>query len=221
MPSPPPRRPAAFIPATCALPTPSSPRKTCARPLQPPPTPVLASAATAALVALLLTTAPAPTFAAPRLEKCAGDSACVSTSSVNNPSKFAPPWTYETATSSADQAWASLKAAVSSSPDNGVIVDASDGPDDYYLRAEFPSYLRGTDDVEFRLMSNDSLVTVRSCSREAIFIYPIQAPINTGKNKTRLEAIRTSLGWPQLDGEIDDYKSAEVQLAPDFLPDFE
>lgn len=84
-----------------------------------------------------------------------------------------------------------------SSRDKGAIVESVDGPELYYLRAEFPSAFRGTDDVEFRLVTKDALVTYRSASREAIFVYPLQTPINTDKNKSRLEDIRKALGWEE------------------------
>lgn len=70
----------------------------------------------------------------------------------------------------------------------------------YYLRAEFPSAFRGTDDVEFRLIKDEALVTYRSASREAIFVYPLQTPINTNKNRNRLVDIRRALGWEEFSG---------------------
>lgn len=135
-----------------------------------------------------------------RLAKCRGDAPCVSTSSVGNPSKFGPPWSYQPETGDASIAWASLKRAIAENIDGGTIVESLDGPNDYYLRAEFPSTWRGIDDVEFRLIKSDSLVTYRSASREAIFIYPLQTPINTNKNKKRLEDIRSALGWEEFAG---------------------
>jgi len=135
-----------------------------------------------------------------RLEKCRGDTPCVSTTSVGNPVKFGPPWSYQPQTDNADVAWMALKRAIESSRDNGSIKESIDGPDEYYLRAEFPSSFRGIDDVEFRLIKEDDLVTYRSASREAIFIYPLQTPINTDKNKTRLLDIRQSLGWEEFGG---------------------
>lgn len=78
-----------------------------------------------------------------RFPKCRGDEACISTSSVANPSKFGPPWTYEPQTNDPSVAWASLKEAVQKNNDKGTVVESRDGPNDYYLRAEFPSFLRG------------------------------------------------------------------------------
>lgn len=135
-----------------------------------------------------------------RLAKCTGDIPCISTTSVGNPSKFGPPWSYQPQTDDPDAAWSALKQAVSENRDNGKIVESLDGPKEYYLRAEFPSSIRGTDDVEFRLVKDDSLVTYRSASREAIFLYPLQTPINFDKNRTRLSDIRNSLGWEEFAG---------------------
>lgn len=172
-----------------------------------------------------------------RLDKCHGDEACVSTSSVGNPVKFGPPWTYEPQTSDATEAWATLKNAVLQNKDKGKIIEAIDGPEIYYMRAEYPSFAGGTEyvdlsivsfvhfasttihcskghseghlaltpscisaldviatfcvwyifvliwscfwfcrqsDVEFRLLPRDHLVTYRSASRKAIFVYPLQ-----------------------------------------------
>lgn len=135
-----------------------------------------------------------------RLEKCRGDVPCISTSSVGNPSKFGPPWSFQPQTNDPGTAWASLKQAVLTSRDGGKIVEESEGPEMYYLHAEFPSAFRGVDDVEFRLIKNDALVTYRSASREAIFVYPLQTPINTNKNRNRLLDIRRALGWEEFSG---------------------
>lgn len=86
-----------------------------------------------------------------RLDKCRGDEACISTSSVGNPIKFGPPWTYAPQTSDALEAWASLKNAVNQNKDHGKIVEEKDGPDQYYLRAEFPSFAGGTEYVDSTL----------------------------------------------------------------------
>lgn len=136
-----------------------------------------------------------------RLDKCRGDDACVSTSSVGNPSKFGPPWSFQPETDDGDVAWESLKEAVRECKDHGEIVEESDGPALYYLHAEFPSFLgKGVDDVEFKLNKEERLVTYRSSAREPFYIYPLQTPINTDKNKTRLADIRLQLGWVELAG---------------------
>lgn len=135
-----------------------------------------------------------------RLEKCRGDMPCISTTSVGNPSKFGPPWSYQPETDDVNVAWQSLKRAVEENKDKGKTVESMDGPEEYYLRAEFPSSFKGIDDVEFRLLKKDSLVTYRSASREALFVYPLQTPINIDKNKTRLLDIRQKLGWEEFAG---------------------
>lgn len=135
-----------------------------------------------------------------RLEKCRGDLACISTTSVGNPSKFGAPWSYRPETDDADKAWTSLKQVLGTGKDGGRIVESRDGPQVYYLRAEFPSPFRGTDDVEFTLIKDEALVTYRSASREAFFLYPLQTPINFDKNKSRLSDIRLRLGWEEFAG---------------------
>lgn len=179
---------------------------TCHQP-QPSPSPVHSltfSLLAAAALTSTITTFPLPSDAYGlfngRLEKCRGDLPCISTSSVGNPSKFGPPWSFQPETDDPDIAWASLKSAIQQSKDSGKIVDVSDGPEVYYLRAEFPSAFRGVDDVEFRMVKEDALVTYRSASREAIYVYPLQTPINTDKNRTRLLDIRRALGWEEFAG---------------------
>lgn len=134
-----------------------------------------------------------------RLSKCRGDVPCVSTTSVGNPSKFGAPWSYQPQTDIADEAWAALKSALLNTKETGLIMESRDGPD-YYLRAEFPSSWRGIDDVEFRLVQGEALVSYRSASREALFIYPLQTPVDWGKNRKRLDEIRTALGWEEFNG---------------------
>lgn len=74
----------------------------------------------------------------------------------------------------------------------------------------------------FFAFSEMSLLRNGSALTPIFFLLDVgQTPINTGKNKTRLQDIRTALGWPELDGQIQEYASPDVQLAPDFLPDFE
>ena len=139
-----------------------------------------------------------------RLQKCQGDDPCVSTTSVGNPTKFGAPWSFRPQTDDGDEAWASLKEAIANNRDGGTIVELVEDPQSssYYLRAEFPSFLRGIDDVEFKLVKADKLVLYRSSGREPIFIYPLQTPINSNKNRTRLEDIRSALGWSVAD-ELD------------------
>jgi hypothetical protein len=113
--------------------------------------PLLLGMVTAAAAAVLLT-APSGACAygltsAGRVEKCRGDEACISTSSVSNPSKFGPPWTFAPQTSDPAEAWVALKNAVESNPDHGRIVECLNGPDVFYLRAEFPSFPKGIEYV--------------------------------------------------------------------------
>ena len=86
------------------------------------------------------------------------------------------------------------------------IIESIDGPELYYLRAEFPATgLDGilnkgnVDDVEFKLIPDEGLVTYRSASREVFYLYPLQRPVDIGNNKKRLERIRLDLGWEELE----------------------
>jgi hypothetical protein len=116
--------------------------------------PLVVGAATAAAAAILLSvpnvTSAYGLNAAGRLEKCRGDEACISTSSVSNPSKFGPPWTFEPQTSSPEEAWNALKVAVENNTDHGRIVESVNGPKNFYLRAEFPSFPTG---IEYAYIS--------------------------------------------------------------------
>lgn len=163
---------------------------------------VATAGAAAALAAALLSPAPGGAYGLVngRLEKCRGDDACISTSSVGNPSKFGAPWTWQTETSDASAAWQSLIAAVEANRDGGTIMEMEEGPKIAYLRAEFPSWPRGIDDVEFRMVKSDSIVTYRSSAREPVYVYPIQTPLNNDHNRARLLEIRTALGWEELTG---------------------
>jgi hypothetical protein len=132
----------AFVPAHASLsPRPTPPAQRCTR------RSVLSFAAAAASAMLVppdLLRAAGLTSSG-RLERCKGDEACISTSSVGNPVKFAPPWTYESQTNDAAAAWLALKEAVLQNKDGGKIVESRDGRSDFYLRAEFPSFANGTE----------------------------------------------------------------------------
>lgn len=164
----------------------------------------LAAASAAAALALTIfapTAAHAYGLEKGRLQKCMGDQPCVSSTSISNPSKFGAPWTYEPQTSDADLAWNSLKRAILAHKDGGQIVELVEEAETCYLRAQFPSFLRGVDDMEMRLIKKDKLVTYRSSARDPIYIYPIQTPLNNDGNRTRLNEIRSALGWAELDGD--------------------
>ena len=143
-----------------------------------------------------------------RLEPCKGDSSCVSTTSVANPSKFGAPWTFEPQTSDPSEAWESLKAAILKNAGGGTIVECVNGPKTFYLRAEYPPSgfaavldRENIDDVEFRMIPEERLMTYRSASRKVFYLYPLQRPIDIGRNRARLENIRQQLGWVELEGQ--------------------
>lgn len=160
-----------------------------------------AAALAAAAMGVAVTSVDAYGLEKGRLQKCIGDQPCVSSTSVGNPSKFGPPWTFEPETDDAGIAWDSLKRALLAHKDAGRIVELWEDADICYLRAEFPSFLRGVDDVEMRLIKKDKLVTYRSSARDPIYLYPIQTPLNNDGNRTRLADIRTALGWAELGGD--------------------
>ena len=158
-----------------------------------------------------------------RLHGCGADEACIASSAVNNPSKYAPPWQPRNGQREAEdvpRAWHAIVAAVEDEP-GLTIVERLD--DKYYLRAtgksEVPS--EGVDDIELKLLDETPpRALFRSATRQAIFVYPLQQPLpNQKSHAARLEAIRLRAGWEQvgLSGDAQLEKDMGVQQVQNFF----
>ena len=137
-----------------------------------------------------------------RLAGCSADEACIASSAIRNPSKFAPPWAPGTLSPEANdpkRAWRALVSAIEEQPGLTIVERSDEG---FYLRCTAPAEVPqdGVDDVEFRMLNETPpRALFRSATRQSIFVYPLQQPVpNQKSHAQRLEAIRNRLGWEQL-----------------------
>lgn len=156
-----------------------------------------------------------------RVGGCAADEACVATSAIQNPSKYGPPWRPGSSLEAADLArsWRAVVAAVAEEPGLKIVEQDDAVP---YLRAEATSAvpIDGTDDVEFVLRDDGGVrLLYRSATRQAVFVYPLQQPLNNQQSHIkRLASIRTRLGWEEAglptDGKALDREMMERYRVP-------
>ena len=137
-----------------------------------------------------------------RLAGCAADEACIASSAIRNPSKFAPPWQPNKLSPEASDVKRAWRALVSAVEEQEGLTIAERADDKYYLRCTAAAAVPqdGVDDVEFRLLDElPPRALFRSATRQSVFVYPLQQPLpNQKSHAERLEAIRRRLGWETL-----------------------
>eukprot|EP00636_Phaeomonas_parva_P004047 CAMPEP_0118867452 /NCGR_PEP_ID=MMETSP1163-20130328/11052_1 /TAXON_ID=124430 /ORGANISM="Phaeomonas parva, Strain CCMP2877" /LENGTH=260 /DNA_ID=CAMNT_0006801867 /DNA_START=108 /DNA_END=890 /DNA_ORIENTATION=+ len=151
-----------------------------------------------------------------RLFGCDAGEACVSTSAVKSPSKFASPWQVPEGKTAGI-----FDALVAEAKKAGVDVAVADGSDAerQYMWGTVRGGGGATDDVEFLVVPKEGLVFYRSCTRITEYVYPFQQPINDQgeANRKRMEGIRTKLNLEKATDDTYD-KSAAAAMGMSSMP---
>ena len=132
-----------------------------------------------------------------RLQVCATQSNCISTSSIKSLDKYGLPWIIPT-NEDPEDSWKTLVANVKA---DSVMKVVDVDNERHYLRAEAKSMvpISGTDDVEFFLpYLSDRMIFYRSNSREVVKAGPQLVIGDAGSHKNRLERIRVASKFTEM-----------------------
>lgn len=148
-----------------------------------------------------------------RLQICAAQSNCISTSNVKSLDKYSAPWIIPSQINDPEVGWLNLIAVIKN--DKSLIVKEINS-NEHYLRAEAKSSYppTGTDDVEFLMpYPSDRTIFYRSNSRDVISAGPQIVLSDSSTHRSRLEKIRTKSNLEIL-GDVNDEEEK-------YLKDFE
>ncbi|GAX78547.1 hypothetical protein CEUSTIGMA_g5987.t1 [Chlamydomonas eustigma] len=130
---------------------------------------------------------------------CSPGASCVSTSALNSPSSYMPPWLFSPDTKR--EAFRRLMTELQAWNAEVLEADESAG----YIRANVPGEYNDSDDVQL-LIKDESLVLFRSQAQRALPDPPFcftKGCTNGPRNRSRMERLRDSLGWSNLETDED------------------